>query len=223
MFERFTDQARRVVVLAQEEARLLGHGYIGTEHLLLGLIHEGEGIGSQALDRLGITLKSVREQVEEIIGRGASVPSAAFPFSPRVKKVLELSRREALQLNHNYIGPEHILLGLAREGEGIAAQIWVRLGVATVQIRPLVLQLLSSKPHPEPKPDPELNEAEKIIRQRFVGSSMKAEEATIRTIAFQGTDAEAVEVVGWLRQKFGRSHLGYQIAESLLEQINPPE
>ena len=128
MFERFTDRARRVVVLAQEEARLLNHNYIGTEHILLGLIHEGEGVAAKALESLGISLEAVRQQVEEIIGQGGSSPSGHIPFTPRAKKVLELSLREALQLGHNYIGTEHILLGLIREGEGVAAQVLVKLG-----------------------------------------------------------------------------------------------
>ncbi|MGZ6978137.1 MAG: Clp protease N-terminal domain-containing protein, partial [Acidimicrobiia bacterium] len=128
MFERFTDRARRVVVLAQEEARLLNHNYIGTEHILLGLIHEGEGVAAKALVSLGISLEAVRAQVEEIIGHGGSAPSGHIPFTPRAKKVLELSLREALQLGHNYIGTEHILLGLIREGEGVAAQVLVKLG-----------------------------------------------------------------------------------------------
>src|SRR5437899_206239 len=128
MFERFTDRARRVVVLAQEEARLLNHNYIGTEHILLGLIHEGEGVAAKALESLGISLEAVRNQVEEIIGQGGSSPSGHIPFTPRAKKVLELSLREALQLGHNYIGTEHILLGLIREGEGVAAQVPVKLG-----------------------------------------------------------------------------------------------
>src|ERR1700744_1396806 len=122
MFERFTDRARRVVVLAQEEARMLNHNYIGTEHILLGLIHEGEGVAAKALESLGISLEAVRQQVEEIIGQGQQAPSGHIPFTPRAKKVLELSLREALQLGHNYIGTEHILLGLIREGEGVAAE-----------------------------------------------------------------------------------------------------
>src|SRR5829696_3245407 len=118
MFERFTDRARRVVVLAQEEARLLDHNYIGTEHILLGLVHEGGGVAAQALTQLGVSLEAVRDQVKEIIGRGAEAPTGHIPFTPRAKKVLELSLREALELGHNYIGTEHILLGLLREGEG---------------------------------------------------------------------------------------------------------
>jgi ATP-dependent Clp protease ATP-binding subunit ClpC len=143
MFERFTDRARRVVVLAQEEARLLNHNYIGTEHILLGLIHEGEGVAAKALEQLGISLEAVRTQVEEIIGHGGSSPSGHIPFTPRAKKVLELSLREALQLGHNYIGTEHILLGLIREGEGVAAQVLVKLGADLSRVRQQVIQLLS--------------------------------------------------------------------------------
>jgi ATP-dependent Clp protease ATP-binding subunit ClpC len=143
MFERFTDRARRVVVLAQEEARLLNHSYIGTEHILLGLIHEGEGVAAKAMESLGISLEAVRSQVEEIIGQGGSSPSGHIPFTPRAKKVLELSLREALQLGHNYIGTEHILLGLIREGEGVAAQVLVKLGADLSRVRQQVIQLLS--------------------------------------------------------------------------------
>ena len=143
MFERFTDRARRVVVLAQEEARMLNHNYIGTEHILLGLIHEGEGVAAKALESLGISLEGVRAQVEEIIGQGQQAPSGHIPFTPRAKKVLELSLREALQLGHNYIGTEHILLGLIREGEGVAAQVLVKLGADLNRVRQSVIQLLS--------------------------------------------------------------------------------
>ena len=143
MFERFTDRARRVVVLAQEEARLLNHNYIGTEHILLGLIHEGEGVAARALQGLGIRLDSVRSQVVETIGQGHQSPSGHIPFTPRAKKVLELSLREALQLGHNYIGTEHILLGLIREGDGVAAQVLEKLGADLPKVRHTVIQLLS--------------------------------------------------------------------------------
>ena len=143
MFERFTDRARRVVVLAQDEARLLNHNYIGTEHILLGLIHEGEGVASKALEGLDIRLEAVREQVQEIIGQGQQAPTGHIPFTPRAKKVLELSLREALQLGHNYIGTEHILLGLIREGEGVAAQVLVKLGADLNRVRQQVIQLIS--------------------------------------------------------------------------------
>src|ERR1700716_1827612 len=143
MFERFTDRARRVVVLAQEEARILNHNYIGTEHLLLGLVHEGDGVAARALESLGVSLEGVRQQVEEIIGQGQQAPGGHIPFTPRAKTVLELSLREALQLNHNYIGTEHILLGLIREGEGVAAQVLVKLGADLNRVRQQVIQLLS--------------------------------------------------------------------------------
>jgi ATP-dependent Clp protease ATP-binding subunit ClpC len=144
MFERFTDRARRVVVLAQEEARMLNHNYIGTEHILLGLVRESEGIAAKALESLGISLEAVRSQVEEIIGQGESPPAGHIPFTPRAKKVLELSLREALQLGHNYIGTEHILLGLIREGEGVAAQVLQKLGADLKRSRETVLSLVSA-------------------------------------------------------------------------------
>ena len=143
MFERFTDRARRVLVLAQEEARLLNHNFLGTEHILLGLIHEGEGVAAKALESLGISLEAVREKVEETIGPAGTAASGAPPFTPRAKKVLELSLREALQLGHNYIGTEHLLLGLIREGEGVAAQVLVSLGADLSRVRQQVIQLLS--------------------------------------------------------------------------------
>ena len=145
MFERFTDGARRVVVLAQEEARRLQHNYIGTEHLLLGLIHEGDGVAAQVLVSRGISLETVRREVEGIIGRGGSSP-ARLPFTPRAKKVLELSLREALQLDHHYIGTEHILLGLIREGEGVAAQVLVLLGADLSSVRARVIETVRENP-----------------------------------------------------------------------------
>jgi ATP-dependent Clp protease ATP-binding subunit ClpC len=148
MFERFTARARRVLVLAQEEARLLGHGFIGTEHLLLGLLHEGEGLGAKALESLGITLEAVRTKVEERIGPAAS--SGSPPFTPRAKLVLELALREALQLEHNlrpvesqYIGTEHLLLAIVREGEGVAAEVLESLGAELPRVRETVLGLLA--------------------------------------------------------------------------------
>ena len=160
MFERFTDRARRVVVLAQEESRILNHNYIGTEHILLGLIHEGEGVAASALEALGISLSAVRSQVEDIIGRGQTQPTGHIPFTPRAKKVLELSLREALQLGHNHIGTEHILLGLIREGEGVAAQVLQKLGADLNRVRQKVIELLQGFPgagedQPEPPIQPE--------------------------------------------------------------------
>jgi ATP-dependent Clp protease ATP-binding subunit ClpC len=150
MFERFTDRARRVVVLAQEEARMLNHNYIGTEHILLGLIHEGEGVAAKALESMNISLEAVRNEVTNIIGRGQTAPAGHIPFTPRAKKVLELSLREALQLGHNYIGTEHILLGLIREGEGVAAQVLQKLGADLNRVRQQVIQLLSGYSGSEP-------------------------------------------------------------------------
>jgi Clp amino terminal domain, pathogenicity island component/UvrB/uvrC motif len=158
MFERFTERARRVVVLAQEEARMLNHDYIGTEHILLGLVHEGEGVAAKALESLGISLEAVRQQVEEIIGQGQQAPSGHIPFTPRAKKVLELSLRESMQLGHNYIGTEHILLGLLREGEGVAAQVLVRLGADLNRVRQQVLELLHGQ-----QPEPALTEGEERL------------------------------------------------------------
>jgi ATP-dependent Clp protease ATP-binding subunit ClpA len=142
VFERFTDRARSVVVLAQEEARLLKHNYIGTEHILLGLSHEGEGVAAKALEAMGVSLQDVRSQVESIIGRGHSEPRGHIPFTPRAKKVLEMSLRESLQLGHNYIGTEHLLLGLIREGEGVGAQVLVKLGADLNRVRQQVNKLL---------------------------------------------------------------------------------
>jgi ATP-dependent Clp protease ATP-binding subunit ClpA len=141
MFERFTDQARRVMDLAQEESRLLSHSYLGTEHLLLGLIHEGDGVAAQALESLGVDLAAARQQVREIIGQGKPAPVTRTPFTPRVKRVLGLARREALAMGDSEIGPGHILLGLIREGEGVAADVLVRLGADPVRVRQQVIQL----------------------------------------------------------------------------------
>ncbi len=143
MFERFTDRARRVIVLAQQEARDLNHNYIGTEHILLGLIQEGEGVAAKALESMGINLDDVRREVEEIIGRGTQPHTGHVPFTPRAKKVLELSLREGLQMGHKYIGTEFLLLGLIREGEGVAAQVLTKLGADLPRVRQQVIQLLS--------------------------------------------------------------------------------
>lgn len=149
MFERFTDRSRRVVVLAQEEARLLNHDYIGTEHILLGLIHEGEGVAATVLNRSGLSLDELRQAVQAAVGVGEKAPGGHIPFTPRAKKVLELSLREALQLHHNYIGTEHILLGLIREGEGVAAQVLTQHGVQNEEIRRAVIEELRLQ-GPEP-------------------------------------------------------------------------
>jgi ATP-dependent Clp protease ATP-binding subunit ClpC len=142
VFERFTDRARKAVVLAQEESRLLGHDWIGTEHLLLGLIAEGEGVAARALEELKISLDDVRAAVEETVGHGQATPEVHIPFTPRAKKVLELALREALALGHDYIGTEHMLLGLIREGEGVAAQVLRRFGADADRVRATVLELV---------------------------------------------------------------------------------
>ena len=145
MFERFTDRARRVLVLAQEEARDLNHAFIGTEHILLGLIREGEGVAAKALDALGVTFDVVREKVEEAIGTNSNPSPGSPPFTPRAKKVLELSLREALQLGHSYIGTEHMLLGLVREGDGVAAQVLNELGADMARVRTQVIQMMTGQ------------------------------------------------------------------------------
>jgi ATP-dependent Clp protease ATP-binding subunit ClpC len=175
MFEKFSDRARRVVVLSQEEAQLLDHNYIGTEHILLGLIHEGEGVAASALASLNIRLDAVRREVEEITGQGGSPPSGHIPFTPRAKKVLELSLREAIQLGHNYIGTEHILLGLLREGEGVACQVLVKLGASLPKVRARVLQLAAKSTgegtggwvfRPSPELTAVLDEAHRVAEAR---------------------------------------------------------
>jgi hypothetical protein len=190
MFERFTDRARRVVVLAQEEARHLDHNYIGTEHILLGLIHEREGIAARALTALGISLEAVRGEVTEIVGKGAEHPSGHIPFTPRAKKVLELSLREALQFGHNYIGTEHILLGLIREGEGVAAQVLVKLGASFDRVRQQVVQLLA--------------DASALQAEQVAGMSSRAAQqeavAVVGPGVYRDEPAELVRVVPLARE-----------------------
>ncbi len=146
MFERFTERSRRVVVLAQEEARMLNHNHIGTEHILLGLIHEGDGVAARVIESLGVTLEAARAQVREMIGEGGTAPTGHIPFTPRAKKVLELSLREALVLKSDYIGTEHILLGLIREADGVGAQILERLGASAGSVRRRVGELAAKEP-----------------------------------------------------------------------------
>jgi hypothetical protein len=148
MFERFTDQARHVVVLAQEEARLLAHDYIGTEHILLGLLRGDEGVAAMALQSMDVSLGPARAEVEALVGHGGTAPSGHIPFTPRAKKVLEMSLREALQLGHDHIGTEHILLGLVREGQGVAAEVLVKLGADPASVRQVVTSLLEGSPLP---------------------------------------------------------------------------
>jgi hypothetical protein len=207
MFERFTDRARRVVVLAQEEARLLDHNYIGTEHILLGLIHEGEGVAYLALTELGISLDAVRAQVEAEIGQGSEAPGGHIPFTPRAKKVLELSLREALQFGHNYIGTEHILLGLIREGEGVAAQVLVGLGAGLDRVRQQVVQLLA---------DAGASQAEQVA----AGPSQIRQQAVTAMVAggpgfYRDEPAELVRVVPLAREVF--HGLGFRVVLISLE------
>jgi ATP-dependent Clp protease ATP-binding subunit ClpC len=150
MFERFTDKARRAIALAQDEARTLGHGYIGTEHLLLGLILDGDGVAARTLQTLGASLDGFRADVESMIGRGTADPAQQIPFTSRAKQVLEMSLRESLHLGHDYIGTEHILLGLSREGSGVAAQALLRRGLTHVRIRNQVVQILNGPADPDP-------------------------------------------------------------------------
>jgi ATP-dependent Clp protease ATP-binding subunit ClpC len=171
MFERFTDRARRVIVLAQEEARMLSHGYIGTEHLLLGLIHEGGGVSGAALESLSITLDDARAQVVSIVPRGQEPLSGHIPFTPRAKKILELSLREALDLGHSSIGPEHILLGIVREGQGVANQVLVNLGADGPAVRAEVIRFIQqSETEAEAEPEAEENVVRLPPDVRLVGS-----------------------------------------------------
>jgi ATP-dependent Clp protease ATP-binding subunit ClpC len=152
LFERFTERARQVVVLAQDEARQLRHNYIGTEHILLGLMREEEGIAARVLESLDVSLDEVRTQVSRIVGQGEDVGTGQIPFTPRAKKVLELSLKEALALDHNYIGTEHVLLGLVRESEGVAARILVDLGADAETVRNAIISMLGGRPAGLPPP-----------------------------------------------------------------------
>ena len=203
MFQRFTDRARQVVVLAQQEARRLDHNYIGTEHLLLGLISEGNGVAARALESLEVSLDAVRQQVEEIIGRGQQAPSGHIPFTPRAKKVLELSLREAQQLGHDYIGTEHILLGLIREGDGVAAQVLVRLGAGLNRVREQVTQLLAGRTAGEPRPEVEVR-PEMAEQRAVVGpdtSDLDEQIAAARAEKQAAIDAEDFEQAVLLRHR----------------------
>ncbi|MDN5920231.1 MAG: AAA family ATPase, partial [Pseudonocardia sp.] len=198
MFDRFTDGARRVVVLAQEEARMLGHNYIGTEHLLLGLLHEG--VAATALQSLGIALGEVRKQVKEIIGQGRQPPGGHIPFTPRARNVLELALREALGLGHDHVGTEHILLGLIREGEGVAAQVLVKLGADVDRVRRQVHQELSSGPEREPgaaaasgaRSEPPPAASSTVLDQFGRNLTQQAREGTLDPVIGRDTEVERV-------------------------------
>jgi len=230
VFERFTDRARRVVVLAQEEARMLNHNYIGTEHILLGLVHEGEGSAAKALESLGISLEGVRAQVQEIIGQGQQTPTGHIPFTPRAKKVLELSLREALQLGHNYIGTEHILLGLIREGEGVAAQVLVKLGADLPRVRQQVIQLLSGGQGKEPaeagkRTSQEVPSTSVVLDQFGRNLTQAAREGTLDPVIGRGKEIERVMQVLSRRTKnnpclIGEAGVGKTaVAEGLAQAI----
>jgi ATP-dependent Clp protease ATP-binding subunit ClpA len=200
VFDRFTDRARQVVVLAQEEARMLNHGYIGTEHILLGLIHEGEGVAAKSLESLNITVEAVRRQVELIIGRGQAAPTGQLPFTPRSKKTLELALREARRLNRDYIGTEHILLGVIREGEGVAVQILQRLGASKSRARDAVMRQLSPPAEaaalqPEEKPSPLFDDRERIALALLI------EGHTTRQIAAELGVATVEEIIASIIKK----------------------
>jgi ATP-dependent Clp protease ATP-binding subunit ClpC len=214
MFERFTARARRVLVLAQEEARLLGHGFIGTEHLLLGLLHEGEGLGAKALESLGITLEAVRTEVERRIGPAGSATDKP-PFTPRAKKVLELALREALQLGHNlrpvesqYIGTEHLLLAIVREGEGVAAEVLESLGAELSRVRETVVGLVAGhdlgptqvipQQRGNPPRCPRCGDAlEKTLRAREISVSVDETDRTATfLLAYCGTCGIALRATG---------------------------
>jgi ATP-dependent Clp protease ATP-binding subunit ClpC len=193
VFERFTDRARRVVVLAQEEARTLDHNYIGTEHILLGLIHEGEGVAASALEALGISPADIRGDLEAIIGRGGQAPVGNIPFTPRAKKVLELSLREALQLGHNYIGTEHILLGLVREEEGVGAEVLAKRGATLELVRAEVMTLVAGVEQGEATPEPKEHEEPRCPKCR----APLSESASYRTLdvsSSEGGETRAVTV-----------------------------
>jgi ATP-dependent Clp protease ATP-binding subunit ClpA len=202
VFERFTGRARRVVVLAQEEARMLNHNYIGTEHILLGLIGEGEGLAARALQSLRISLEAVRSEVESIVGQGQAAPTGHIPFTPRAKKVLELSLREALQLGHNYIGTEHILLGLIREGQGVAAQVLQKLGADLNRVRQQVIQVLSTSLRPPEQEGPALPELDPV---RLADRGKRARTAAEAVVSALGSpDLTPIDVVIGLLMSEGR-------------------
>jgi ATP-dependent Clp protease ATP-binding subunit ClpA len=202
MFERFTDRARRVVVLAQEEARLLNHNYIGTEHILLGLIREGDGVAAEALESLGISLDAVRQQVEEIIGQGQQAPSGHIPFTPRAKKVLELSLREATQLGQDHIGAEHILLGLVREGDGVAGQVLVKLGADLNRVRQQVIQLVHGRA------------GEDVIGEGSgLGKRARAQLPDVTLTRASSLDRRVAAIERWVGMRPDLDHLDQEIAQ----------
>src|SRR4026208_872734 len=194
MFERFTERARQVVVLAQEEARTLKHNYIGTEHILLGLLREEEGLAARVLESLDITVERVRAQVVRIVGSGEEVTSGQIPFTPRAKKVLELALREALSLGHNYIGTEHILLGLVRENEGVAARILLDFDADSEKIRNEVIRMLSGpgSRRQQGAGGPEGKKSSKLLDQFGRNLTKLASEGKLDPVVGRQTEIERV-------------------------------
>ena len=196
MFQRFSKRATHVVRLAQEEARSLKHNYIGTEHILLGLLREEEGIAARTLAKLGVTIDEVREQLDQIVGRGDEVTTGQIPFTPRAKKVLELALREALSLGHNHIGTEHLLLGLARENEGVAARILLDLGADEERIRTAVVETLGPA-MPRPRPMLRLRGKRRSRRRQF-GPVVFAREFLVLGWLLFGVSLGVGVLIGWL-------------------------
>jgi len=203
LFERFTERARQVVVLAQEEARQLKHNYIGTEHILLGLLREEEGLAARVLESLDITVERVRAQVVRIVGSGEEVTSGQIPFTPRAKKVLELALREALSLGHNYIGTEHILLGLVRENEGVAARILLDFDADSEKIRNEVIRMLSGpgSRRQQGAGGPEGKKSSKLLDQFGRNLTKLAAESKLDPVVGRQTEIERQQLAILKRQR----------------------
>ncbi len=204
MFERFTERARQVVVLAQEEARILKHNYIGTEHILLGLLREEEGLAARVLEQLDITVEEVRAQVARIVGQGDEVTTGQIPFTPRAKKVLELALREALSLGHNYIGTEHILLGLVRENEGVAARILLDFDADAEKIRNEIIRMLSGpgrRQQGSGAPPGEKAKSSKLLDQFGRNLTKLATDGKLDPVVGRQTEIERVMQILSRRQK----------------------
>jgi ATP-dependent Clp protease ATP-binding subunit ClpC len=223
VFERFTDRARRVVVLAQEEARMLNHNYIGTEHILLGLIHEGEGVACRALESMGISLRAARVEVEDIIGQGQSKPTGHVPFTPRAKKVLEMALREALALKHDYIGTEHLLLGLIREGEGVGAQVLQKLGADLNLARQRVIELLRAAGVESAPVEAQHGDPRELVR-RAADRARRARELSERLAAGLGDPSVTADDIFFGFLVMEERLLGLEVVARRIEETNqPPE
>jgi ATP-dependent Clp protease ATP-binding subunit ClpA len=202
MFERYTERGRQVIVLAQDESRLLRHNFIGTEHLLLGLLREEEGLAARVLGALDITAELVRAQVTRIVGQGNEVATGQIPFTPRAKKVLELSLREALSLGHNYVGTEHILLGLVRENEGVAARILIHFDADADKVRNEIIRMLSGPGRRQvSSPEPTLDEQIAAVRARK--ETLIEEQSFVKAAELRDTERQLVQKKRELLQSFG--------------------